>query len=595
MAFSLIRDIKRLFKQNQLDIFPLRSTLKHYSADKAKSDLSSAINVSLVAFPQGMAYAMLAGLPLQYGIYCSAIAAFIAPFLASSRLTVVGPTNATAVMVLSAFLLLPKEIDRVACTSLLVSLVGIFLIVGAFLKVASLTQYVSRSVVIGYVSGAALLIIVNQVSSVLGFKLEGAATLVSVAWQTIQKLDQTQWNSLTIGLITISIYIVFNKLLPRLPTVAITLVSMGFISHMMISKGYSVALLPPIEAGHWSITPPMLSSTLIGHLAMPAMAIAFLAMLEGTFMSKTLASRTGDRVDVNQEMLSFGAANLAAAFFSGMPASGSLTRSSLNWMSGAKTGMSSLFSGLICGIAVLLVGPLIGYIPVSALAIVVIMIALSLINLHQIRLVLNATRSDALVLTTTFIAALLTPLYFAIFLGAATSIALYLRKAGSPHLVEYTMSEEGHLQALEKRKSRRHPEISIIHVEGELFFGASDLFRDEIRRICVDPSLKVVILRMRNARNLDATSILALEELIKYIRETHRHILICGATRDIYRVIRKSGLLQLLGRENLLTASRSPFRSTFKAIKRAQHLLGEKGTNVRVFYDPDAKKAAAVA
>jgi SulP family sulfate permease len=316
------------------------------------------------------------------------------------------------------------------------------------------------------------------------------------------------------------------------------------------------------------------------------LALAFLASLENTFMGKMLASRNGERIDVNQEMFALGAANVATAFFSGMPASGSLSRSSLNWSSGAVTPMAAIFSGLICTIAALTICWLVQFVPQASLAVIVIITAFGLIDRRTIRIALKSTKSDAAVLITTFIASLLAPLNFAIFLGVGISIMLFLRKVSTPQLIEYCFNETGQLAELEDGNKRSNPQISIIHIEGSLFFGAADLFRDQVQRLCTDPSLQVVILRMKNAHHLDATSVMAMTELIKYLHETGRHLIISGANYDVFRVCRNSGLMEMVGKENFFTTSvGNPNLSTRNALRRAAQLIGKCPTRVCIFHN----------
>jgi SulP family sulfate permease len=250
--------------------------------------------------------------------------------------------------------------------------------------------------------------------------------------------------------------------------------------------------------------------------------------------------------------------------------------------------MAAIFSGLICTIAAPTIGYLVKNVPQTSLAVVVIITAFGLIDRQTIRIAFKSTKSDAAVLLTTFVAALLAPLDFAIMLGVGLSIVLFLRKASTPQLVEYSFNEQGQLDQLDEQGCRNNPQISIIHVEGELFFGAADLFRDQIRRVCADTNLRVVILRLKNAHHLDATSVMALAELIKYLRETDRHLAISGASRDVFRVCRNSGLLDLLGRDNFFMASvGNPNLSTRNALRRAAELIGKAHADVRIFHSAE--------
>jgi sulfate permease, SulP family len=266
--------------------------------------------------------------------------------------------------------------------------------------------------------------------------------------------------------------------------------------------------------------------------------------LENTAMARTLASRTGHRVDSNQDMLSLGAANLACAYLSGMPASQSLTRSMAAFESGAVSPVSAIVGGVVCLLAALTLGPLVAFIPKAALGVLVICVAAALIHPKQIRICFNATRSDAVVFIITFVATLMVPLHVAIFTGVGVSIILYLRKASQPSLVEYEFNKEGNLAEAARNAQRQNASISIVHVEGDLFFGAAELFRTQIQRTCLDPNLRVIILRLKNARHLDATSVMALEELVRALRGSKRDLIVSGAGKDVYRVLRDSGVLE---------------------------------------------------
>jgi len=237
--------------------------------------------------------------------------------------------------------------------------------------------------------------------------------------------------------------------------------------------------------------------------------------------------------------------------------------------------------------------PLIDYIPRAALAALVIAIALSLFNKRHIRICLKSTGDDGRVLMVTFAATLLAPLHVAIFIGVAVSIALFLRRVSRPSLVEYEFSDEGELREKSARNERTIPSISIVHVEGDLFFGAADMLRGQIEQAANDPSLKVIILRMRNARLLDATSAMALEDFIRNARERGLHVLMSGVTRPFYKVLKKSGILETIqegcdrreGESNLFVQFPSnPNLSTRDALRRAQQLLGEEKADIRIFH-----------
>jgi SulP family sulfate permease len=596
--WSAWQGVKSFATENTLDPFPLPSLLKGYSRESARSDTRAGLDGALLAVPQGMAFAVVAGLPLSYGITCSAVACVVGALLMSSRHSIYGPTNATAFMVASYFAAYP-EIDRLSAMPMLVFLVGAFLVLGAYCRVADLAQYISRTVVVAYLTGAAVQMCVHQMPVVLGL---GYATgsdhppggsIFSEFLYVVTHLWTAHGWTVLISALTLASYLGFRRLGRRWPSLALTLILMGGVVFVIEQFGVQVATYSNATFTWRDILPPFPdftgpnAGTQFSQLFALALSLAFVAMLENSAMARTLAARSGHRVDGNQDMLSLGAANLACAYLSGMPASHSLTRSMAAFESGAVSPISAIVSGVVCLAAALLVGPMVAFIPRAALGVLVICVAAALINPRQIRICFNATRSDAFVFLVTFVATLLVPLHVAIFTGVGLSIILYLRKASQPSLVEYEFNKEGNLAEAARNAQRQHPSISIVHVEGDLFFGAAELFRTQIQRTCSDPNLCVIILRLKNARHLDATSVMALEELVRALRVDKRDLIVSGAGKDVYRVLRDSGILDTIGRENFFIGSaQNPNLSTRNALKRAQQIIGVKDAEVQIFYDP---------
>jgi SulP family sulfate permease len=215
-----------------------------------------------------------------------------------------------------------------------------------------------------------------------------------------------------------------------------------------------------------------------------------------------------------------------------------------------------------------------------------------MINHRHIRTVCRATRSDAAVFLITFSGTLLLNLDTAIYLGIGASLALFLVKAASPALVEYAINDTGNFVAIENPVARPDPQISIVHVEGDLFFGASDLFQDHIRVLTADPNLQVVILRMKNARHLDGSTVLAIDQLNTLLKNTRRHLLISGVHGDVAHVLKRSGLIKRIGVENVFPAEENLTMATKKALKRARQLIGPKA-GVRLFYDKTRSRESA--
>lgn len=586
---KILKDVACWFKENKIAFFPIRKDLQGYNKQKGINDLLAGANVALLSFPQGIAYAVIAGLPIQYGIYASAIAALMGSLFAGSRFIVFGPTNTTAVLLFTSFLNMGiSDTEKIALLPLLLFMVGIFLVTGALLKVTSLIPFISRTVIIGYITAAAFFIIANQIRKLLGieFFIPSGTTFFGVIRLTFAHLSEVDMSSLLVSIATFFIYFFFQKKFKKIPNVAITLIlisGMVLGTRLWFDWGGNLQMLTVVSIENWEIIWPQFNESKISKLVGLAMILAFIGMVESSFIAKSLAARAGEKIDSSQQVFGLGAANLGCSLTGGMCVSGSITRSQLNWDSGAATSLSVFLSGLFCLAGIFLFGHLIQYIPQAALGALIILIGMSVINIHVIRVVLRTTGSDATVFIITFLSALFFRLDIAIIAGTVISIFFFLKKVARPELVHYHFNNEGALTEFSENKQLDSPQVSIIHVEGELFFGAAELFRDQMRRVCEDPNLRFIILKVRNAHHLDATAVLALEELIHYMEKHNCILLISEARKSFIRVLHNSGLIKKIKREHIfIDYSKNPNLSTAHALQLVKKMLKDQEGNISI-------------
>lgn len=577
-----------------VDFLPLMPHWRSWPREHREADARAGVNVGLLAFPQSIAYSLIAGLPPQFGLISSSMGAIVAPLFSRSRFIVPGPTNASAILLFAGLSAAGIAVaERPTVVPLFVLMVGAFQVLGSLLRVEQILAYISRSVVTGYITAAAALIIANQVQNMLGYRVSGASTFFAVLSGTLRHLGDTRWPELMMSVTTLTAYLALRRFAPRLPNVAGTLALTAGLGFAYRWLGWDLSYLSGFSLRHLNPLQAHFDFELVGQLAMPALALAFVSVLEGGSVGRSLAARAGERLNVSQEIYGLGLANIASAFLGGMGVSGSLTRSVLNCTSGARTAYSTIVGGGVVFVLLFTVGWLISFIPTAALATLVICIAVPLFNGHHIATALNTTRSDAIVFTVTFGSALLFKLDTAIYLGAFTSLVLFLKKVGTPELAEYQFNTEGQLAEKTASQRRNTPGISILHAEGDLFFGATEIFVSQMREVIADPSLRIVILRLKNARHLDATCVLAIEELMEFLRADGRHLLVSGADHEVQRVFRNSGLLHRLGHENFFPeVPGNPTVATRSALKRAQELLGGQKAEVRIFVDRKPQPAA---
>ena len=574
----------------------LPHVLKNYKPSFLQGDFRAGTNVALLAIPQGMAYALVAGLPIHYGLLGSAVAAIMGSIWGGGKFITLGPTNATAVLLFGAFASMGlvkadglTNPEGLLLLPLILIFSGLFLVIACVFRISFIVQFVSRTVITAYVTAAACLIIANQSRHVLGIvPQEGPppSTFLEILLFLIKNFASVSLPTLSLSLITAAIYLFFHFRAPKFPNVAISLILSSLIAHGLEIWGYSFTTLDAFAIGKNLISPPQweLGLTYWNVILSTSFAVCLLCLLEGLSIGKSLSARAGARIDTNQETFSIGFGNVGCALFSGMPASGSLTRSTLNVDSGALSNVANLITGVLIIIGLLLLGDLVSFVPLCSLSTLVIFIGLSLIKARQIKTVSKATRSDGFAFAITLVFGLTVSLQIAIFAGVLTSVLLFLRKVAQPQMIEYGYTEEGSLAEASPQTKRAEPEVSIVHVEGELFFAAADLFYEQIRRVGDDPNIKVLVLKMLNAHHLDATSVLALEELLDSLGEKDCHVLLCEIRKENLRILKNSGVLSRINRRNIFPyITHNPTLSTAKAIRRAKALVEGTPAKVTIF------------
>lgn len=576
--------------------FPFVSELRNYSWQKLRADLIAGSTLTLVSIPQAIGFALILNLPPQPVIASVMIGGFVGALFFSSHHHVFGPTSSISLIVAATVAATTgSTLEPLELAAYLGMLIGVVQFLAGLLNFGEITKFISRSVVVGYSTGIGILLIGSQLHNLLGFDVGMAQNFLTNVRQAVVNLATIQVNpwAVAIGLITLGIFEAVRRFRPSWPEALVGLAVMGLAAkiftlvdpvapfRMVKDEGALGAIMPVFTGFHFG--PRKLH--LLPDLAGTAIAISFLGMLEAASITKSLAAKSGQKLEPNQELIGMGVANIACALFGGVPGSSSFARSAVNFQSGAVSQLSSMLSSGVVLIVLLFVTPVFTYIPVAALAAHLIRVGFKMVNWHQIRVACRSTRSDAVVFFVTLGAALFLKLDTAIYVGIGVALALFLQKTTTPTLAEYTINETGNLAELTDRSQRTHPQISIIHVEGELYFGAADLFLQEVRRLAEDQNIRIFILRMKNARHLDASTVFALETLHDYLRQTGRHLLISGSNPDVFRVLRNSGLMKQIGEDSIFPAESNPTVSTRKALKRAQQLVATGDVKVRIFYD----------
>lgn len=573
---------------------PVWQELRLYDRGKLRADLVAGLTVALVTIPQAIGFALIVGLPVHTVLGTAVIGALVCTLFSSSRHLVFGPTNTISIILAGAVLALHDvPLSSLQKVVILGFLVGLFQLVAGLTNTGRLTQFISRTVVIAYTTAVGILITAGQIGHLLGIDRAPEVSLPGTLRHLLISMLTLKLNPATalVGLASLLLLLLLRRLRPGWPDGLIVLVFVAGVFLALPGQLPGVKLVG--DLGEISGRVPLFvgfplnteALALVPRVTGMALAVAILGMLEAVSIAKSLAARSGQPIDPNQELVGMGLGNIVCSTFGAMPGSASFLRSAANLQSGGRTHLATVFS---CGFILLLVlvfSPLLHYIPVATLAAYLVTIAFRLINPAQVAVARRATRSDAAVFWVTLAAALFLQLDTAIYVGVGLSLLLFLNKASTPALVEYAFNDLGQLAAVDKGTPRNNPQVSIVHVEGDLFFGAADLFQDQVRQLAADPRIRIVVLRLKNARHLDATTVLSLLQLHEYLRTTDRHLLLSGVGPDVERVLTNSGALAKLGAGNVFVAEDNPTLSTKRALERAQQLLPGIKPDLRIFYD----------
>lgn len=566
-------------------LFPALGALRTYNRHAFRSDLVAGLTVAAVAVPQAMAYALVAGLPPEYGLYTAIIMTGVGAIFDSSRQLINGPTNAISIAILSALAFIPLENvqERVGAAVFLALCIGLIQTTITLFRLGDMTRYVSHSVIVGFTAGAGLLLVLDQIKNLFGLPAvpDGAHDLFVLRfWASLEQIGSANLWATALGFGSIGLVLGFRGLKTRMrlalfPDLLLTVIVAAFLVWLLDLEQHGVGVVGKIPAKGLRFDLPTIRLEQFRQLTSSALAIAVLGLLEAIAMAKAIAAQTGQKLDVNQQCLSEGLANLAGSCFQCMPGSGSLTRSAINQQAGAVTQWSGVFSALAVLGTMLVLGPFARFIPKAALAGILIVSAWRMVDRKQLVYHFRATRFDAGIVLATALSAIFISVEFCILVGVLLSFVLFVRRAARLHIAELTVTPE---RVIRERLAADPPcgKILIYALEGELFFGSAHDLENHLELIenRARPGIRVVVLRMKRIRNPDAVCLQLLDGFVKRLNERKVTVLLCGVRRDLGKILRKTGVAERLGPDKIFIEAAGLESSTLNAIRHAYDLLG---------------------
>jgi SulP family sulfate permease len=564
-----------------LRALPAFDVLRRYSFAYARADLVAGLTVAAVAVPQAMAYAMIAGLPAELGLYGAIVVTIVGALFSPSPQLINGPTNAISIAVLSVLGTLDGSEQRAQAAILLAAMVGVVQLAIAALRLGDLSRYISHSVIVGFMAGAGGLLVLDQTKNLLGLKAIGKPEdhFLYRFWHTMTEGGSVHWPTAALGFGAIALVLVLRWLKARLqlkllPELLIVVIAAAWLVAKYGLDKQGVKVVGEMPASLPSFATPSLDLERLRSLASGAFAVATLGLLEAVSMAKGIAAHTRQKLDVNQLCVSEGLANLTGSFFRCYPGSGSLTRSSINHQAGAATQWSAVVSALAVAATLVLFAPYARYVPRAALAGILIVSAYKMVDWPAFFYHLRATGFDKAIVIATAVAALAISVEFCVLVGVLMSFLLAVPRVGQILLTEFVIDPGGQIhERLPGDDGCR--QILIFGLEGEMFFSAAASLERHLDAIAAraDGSVRVIVLRMKRARNPDAVGLSLLEEFLAELKARDVHVLMWGVRAELAERFAATGLSERLGEQQLFLEQPVRQTSTLLAIRHAYELL----------------------
>ena len=568
---TLPDDISFDFRKHVLPLFfpflAWKDELK--DRDTLKADFMAGIIGAIIVLPQGIAFAMIAGLPPVYGLYTAMITPIIAGLFSSTRHAVSGPTAPISIVVFAAVSKLategsPDYIDKVLFLTFMAGAIQLALGLG---RMGRYISFVSNAVVVGFAAGAAVLTVTNQMNGVLGIRLSSRAAFLETWQQILGHLSGINWAVFSVASYTLLMAVLVRRYAPRLPHLLIGLICGTALAWIIGGPAAGIPFAAEIPRQLPALSMPGFSAGNFHSLLGEAFAIAVLGIIQTIAVGRAIAVQSGQQIDGNQELIGQGLSNTVGSFFSCYAGSGSFTRSALNYEAGARTPMSAIFAALVLTVIVLVFAPYAQYLPIPAFCGLILLIGWGLIDFKHISEIRRASKQDNLILGVTFFATLFAELQFAVYLGVLLSLYFFLKQTSAPNIAVMAPDEEHHFVNLIRKNVPQCPQLKIIRIDGHLYFGAIDHISATLRDMRKGPEKHLLILANGiNYVDLDGAEWLVREAA--FWRKKGGGLYIVRLKIIAQDVMESGGFMDAIGRENFFLSKTAAFAAIYKKLDR---------------------------
>jgi sulfate permease, SulP family len=560
---------------------PALDWLAHYQRKHLRGDALAGVIVATLLIPQAMAYALLAGLPPQVGLYASLLPLAVYALLGSSRFLSVGPSALLSLLIVTQVAALaepgsPRYLAFAMATALVA---GVMQIAMGAARLGVLTNLLSQPVLSGFTSAAAFHIALSQVHHLLGVRLPRTQHLHELLGELARALPQTRWTTVAIGTASVLLLLAFQNQLPRVLArwkafpaavaqslsksgpIVVVIVGTAIVAAFQLGERDAVSTIGEIPSGLPGFALPALAAPEFLPLFPLALTISFIGFLENISVGKSLAAKRRQKVDSDQEFIALGAANLAAGVTGGYPVSGSFARSTVNFAAGANTGLASLITVAVVGLAALFLMPLFHHLPQAVLAAIIIIAVTGLMDFGMPRRLWRYNKADAAALILTFVAVLAVGVTPGILIGVATTIGLYLWRTSRPHMaVVGRVPNTQHFRNVKRHKVQTLPHVLMLRIDESLYFANAKFIEDFVLSAAAErPRLRHLVLICNAINFIDASALETLTELRTRMQDAGVELYLTEVKGPVMDRLADTEFLEQLGSERVFLTTEEAF------------------------------------
>ncbi len=539
---------------------PILSWLPTYKQAYLKGDISAGLTVGIMLIPQGMAYAIIAGLPPVYGLYASMVPQIIYAFLGTSRQLAVGPVAMDSLLVAAGVSMFAQggTQEYILLAVLIALMMGVMQLALGIFRLGFLVNFLSRPVISGFTSAAALIIGLNQLKHLTGTDLPRSSQIHELIYHAVMGIGDTHWITFGIGLggiVIIQFIKTLNKRYQKSIPAALVVVVFGILVVMGFGlETQGVKIVREIPDGLPSFVLPTVSMERITNLMPIAATIALIAFMESIAVAKAVQTKHKNyELDSNQELIALGASNIMGSFFQCYPTTGGFSRTAVNDQAGAKTGVAALISAFLIGLTLLFLTPLFYSLPKAVLASIILVAVFGLIDVDYPQFLWKNKRDEFWMLLVTFIVTLTVGIREGVFVGVGLSLAVVIYRSTRPHVAELGQFEDTqeyrNIHRFENLRERT--DVLILRYDAQLYFANANHFRETIKKAVERKAqTKLLILNAESIHSIDSTGMATLREVVTDLRANQMEIYLTGVIGPVRDVLYKTGLMQEIKEEN---------------------------------------------